>query len=144
MCGRGGQLMVMLGTLVGYLAVAQAADSAEEALIREGIEHRRRQEDAAALPLFQQAYELHHSPRSAAQVGLDEIALGRWIDADRHLEEALAAPSDPWIRKNRTILRQALDNVGRQLGELEILGSPEGAEISVEGEVRGTLPLAKT
>src|SRR5260221_11420564 len=106
MCGRGGQLMVMLGTLVGYLAVAQAADSAEEALIREGIEHRRRREDAAALPLFQPAYELHHSPRSPAQAGLDEIALGRWIAAHRHLDDGLAPAPDPCTANNRTLPRK--------------------------------------
>jgi hypothetical protein len=141
--GGGGVLIVVAATMLGSVNSTRAADSQEEALIRQGIEHRRRQDDAAALPLFQRAYELHHSPRSAAQIGLDEIALGRWIDAERHLQEAVAASSDPWIRKNQVVLLQSLERVRSQLGSLEILGSPVGAEVVVEGEVRGTLPLAR-
>jgi hypothetical protein len=40
-------------------------------------------------------------------------------------------------------LQESLERVGRQLGDLEILGSPEGAAVVVEGEVRGRLPLEK-
>jgi hypothetical protein len=76
-------------------------------------------------------------------LGLDEFALGQWIEADRHLQEVLARSSDPWIRKNQAVLRDALDSVRSHLGDLEILGRPVGAEVVVEGEVRGKLPLEK-
>src|SRR5438128_2093383 len=129
---RGGCLAVALSILLfGQIRFAVAGDAAEDELIRRGIELRRRREDEAAFPLFQKAYERHHSPRAAAQIGLDELALGRWIDAERHLQEALGSSSDSWIRKNQNTLRDSLERVRAQLGELEILGGPVGAEVLV-------------
>lgn len=124
-------------------SAARAADPAEESLIKEGVEARRRQDDAVALELFVRAYALHHSPRAAAQMGLAEIALGRWLEAEEHLQEATAADRDPWIKKNASVLSESLDRVHQEIGSLEILGSPEGAEVVIAGEVRGTLPLPK-
>jgi hypothetical protein len=81
MCGRrtrGGVIWTVgLVLVLGQARLAGGAEPAEDALIRQGIELRRRQEDAAAFPLFKRAYELRRSPRAAAQMGLDELALGR-------------------------------------------------------------------
>jgi hypothetical protein len=121
---------------------AAAAEPTEESLIREGVEARRKQDDLAALELFKKAHALSHSPRAAAQMGLAEIALGRWTDADAHLEEAIGAAHDPWIQRNRATLEESLARVKREVGKLEVLGSPPGAEVLVGGQVKGTLPLA--
>jgi hypothetical protein len=121
--------------------VARAADRAEEDLIHRGVEARKKRDDATALDLFKKAYALHHSPRSAAQMGLAEIALGRWVEAQAHLQEGIAAKGDPWVQKNAKTLGEALARVQREIGMLEVLGSPEGAEIVIEGEVKGALPL---
>src|SRR5262245_713516 len=77
-----------------------SASNDEDALIRRGLELRRRGDDAAALPHFERAYWLAQSPRSAAQLGFAEQALGRWSDAEVHVAEALRAGDDPWVRKN--------------------------------------------
>jgi hypothetical protein len=122
-------------------APARAADSSEDDLNRQGVEARKRGDDAAALDAFRKAYGLHHSPRGAAQMALAEIALGRWADAATHLEEALASPNDPWIRKNEQVLRESLDRVLDQFGTLQVIGSPSGAEVVVEGRVVGTVPM---
>lgn len=127
----------------GQGAAAFAVDPVEDELNRRGVEARKREDDAGALEYFKKAYELHHSPRGAAQMGLAEIALGRWSDAADHLEEALAAPSDPWIKKNEQVLRESLDRVLNQFGTLQILGTPSGAEVVVEGRVVGTVPMKK-
>jgi hypothetical protein len=124
------------------LLPATAAAPTEEELIKQGIERRRTQDDAGALELFIKAYQLNHSARAAAQMGLAETALGRWTDAEQHLDQALAAP-DAWTRKNRTTLDGVRGNVAKQLGNLQVLGNPAGAEIVIEGEVRGALPMAK-
>lgn len=121
---------------------ARAADPTEDDLIRKGVEARKRQEDAGALELFSKAYALHHSPRAAAQMGLAEIALGRWVDAEAHLEEALAASADAWVKKNTKTLSESLDQAQREIGALEILGPP-GAEVIIGTSVKKTLPLAK-
>ena len=50
---------------------ARAGDSAEaEALIRQGVELRAQKKDERALPLFEKAYQISRSPRTAGQLGL--------------------------------------------------------------------------
>jgi hypothetical protein len=135
---------------IGAAIVAQvalpavAAEPAEvENLIRRGVELRRDGQDQRALPLFQKAYELARTPRTAAQLGLVEMALGYMLDADRHLSEGLAAPRDPWIKKSRATLDQALRAVRISIGELFIDGAPDGGELWVNGKPVGRAPLAE-
>jgi hypothetical protein len=120
---------------------AQAADY--ESLMREGISLRRSGNDLAALTRFQQAFGLNQTPRAEAQIGLAEQALGRWTAADKHLKEALESASDPWIRKNRASLLEARAVVVTHLGQIEIAGVPVGAEVRVDGELIGRLPLSR-
>jgi len=122
---------------------ARAARGDEDSLIRQGVESRRRQHDAEALDFFRNAYELNHSPRAAAQMGLAEQALGRWVAAEAHLEEAIGSSADPWVAKHLAMLKESLDRVRQRVGELEILGGPPLATIAIEGVVVGTLPLSK-
>ena len=54
--------------------MARAGDAAEaEALIRQGLELRQQGRDAPALPLFQKAYDLAATPRTAGQLGCGEM-----------------------------------------------------------------------
>ena len=135
--------VVLLATIAfsatgGY---AHAVSADEEALIGQGIEKRRTRDDAAALDLFERAYALGHSPRAAAQMGLAEVALGRWVDAKAHLDEALSNSSDTWIAKHRPALKESLSRAQQHVGLLEVLGGPFGAQITIEGSSVGTLPL---
>jgi len=125
------------------LGEAYAAEATEDDLIKQGVELRKRNEDEPALAAFRRAYDIGHSPRAAAQIGLAEMALGRWADAESHLKESLSAPSDPWIGKNIETLKTTLDQIQSKLGDLDIVGGPIGAEVVIEGESRGTLPLKK-
>ncbi|HEY4395735.1 MAG TPA: PEGA domain-containing protein [Polyangia bacterium] len=138
---------IALGAVVAATAVApQAARAAggndAEKLIRQGIELRKQHDDEGAARAFQQAYDQVHSPKAAAQLGLAEQALGRWEDAERHVSESLRATSDPWITKNRATLDDALGTIEAHLGRVEVLGDPEGAEVSVNGRTIGKLPLS--
>ncbi len=126
----------------GGNAPALAAEEPDE-MLKRGVQLRRDGKDAEALEVFRKAYSLRASPRAAAQVGLAEQALGRWIAAEAHLTEALRAPEDPWIKKNRAALEGALESVGRRLATLEVLGGPVGAEVLVEGTKVGELPLPR-
>jgi hypothetical protein len=129
-------------TLLGISPV-QAADPAEaEDLIREGIALRRSGNDGRALPLFQKAHVLAHTPRTAAQLGLVEFALGYAMESELHLTQGLAAPTDAWISKNRGILDDALGRVRATIGEVAVSGTPEGAEVLLNGRLVGRLPLA--
>jgi hypothetical protein len=124
-------------------APPSAIDEAEE-LMRRGNQLRRAGDDEGALPIFKRAYELYKSPRTSAQLGLVEWALGRWVDADEHLTDALkAVNTDVFIRNNRTTIEDSLKVAKRNVGRVEITGDPTGAEVLVNGRVVGRVPLTQ-
>jgi hypothetical protein len=133
-------VLVLVGGVPARAAGAEAEDP--EALIRQGMELRRQGQDARALPYFEKAYQRSRNPRTAAQLGLVKMALGYWIEAERYLSEGLATPDHPWISKNRSTLESARTNVRGMIGELTVVGEPAGAEVLVNGQPAGKLPLA--
>ena len=135
--------VVLAVVLSVFSTSALAASGDEDSLIRQGVESRRKQNDLEALEFFRTAYALKHSPRAAAQMGLAELALGRWVAAAEHLEEAIARSTDPWVAKHLAMLKESYDRVRQRVGELEVLGGPPRASIAIEGVVVGTLPLSK-
>jgi hypothetical protein len=82
-----------------------------------------------ALPLFEKAYQISRTPRTAAQLGLCELELGYYVAAERYLTEALAAPDHAWVAKNKTALTRALDSARANIGDLAVAVSPAGAEV---------------
>ncbi|MES1207279.1 MAG: PEGA domain-containing protein [Pseudomonadota bacterium] len=116
-----------------------AADA--EALIAQGIDLRKDNRDQEALPLFRRAFEQQPSPRAAGQLGTCEQALGLWVGAETHIQEALKSRDDVWVQRNEARLRSALAYVQQRLGSIEVWGSPAGARVSVDGDAVGTLPL---
>src|SRR4030095_2817946 len=106
------RLVAVLVTLSGPSAGGTGADPAVvEVLIREGTAFRRDGKDDQNFPLFRKAYELAPTPRTAAQLGLVEMELSYWLEAEKHLSEALAAPRDLWVNRNRETLAAALQQV---------------------------------
>ena len=120
------------------VAHAQSAD----VLIQQGLELRRAQRDAEALQRFQDAYNLNHSPHALAQIALAEQALGSYVEAEIHLQQALAVQGDAWIDTRRAALAQGLAQISAQLGTIEISGGVAGAQVFVNGTDRGTFPQA--
>jgi hypothetical protein len=123
------------------VSIAHADARKSEELIQQGLELRRAGKDADAVPLFRRAYELLPTPRAAAQLGLAEATVKRWGDAATHLEEALATPTDPWIKRNRKALEDSLEDVRTHVGTLELRGEPSGAEVLIGGNLVARLPL---
>lgn len=132
--------LVLTMCLVSAPALAQEPGAAD-ALVAEGLELRREGRDAEALERFTRAYEASSSPRALAQMGLAEQALGRWLDAERHLDEALAV-EDAWIAERRPLLTEALSAIRGRLASVEASASVHGAELYLNGAPAGVLPLA--
>lgn len=132
---------VLLGTSVAQAAPADSAAQAE-ALIREGIELRRLSDDQAALVKFEAAVKLEASPRAVAQLGLCELAVGRFSHAVEHLTTAMHATKDKWVASKKAILRESLEQAKARVGRVEVVAEPAGAEVFINGERIGVAPLA--
>jgi len=145
MSPRTGTRWMALSTILGILAWLTPASAADienvEALIRQGVELRQQRHDVRALPLFQKAYSMSRTPRTAGQLGLCEMALGYWLEAENHLGEALSLPEHPWVARNLGDLTGALATVRTNISEVTIGGGPAGAEVFINGQSFGRLPL---
>lgn len=130
--------MVVAAAAVALLsAPARAASDADqaEALIREGVRLRAQDQTAKALPLFEKAYQVSHTPRTAAQLGLCELELQHYAEAEQHLTEALASPNHPWIARNKDVLKRELDAASANVGELVLKLTPPDADVSLNGKL---------
>ena len=123
---------------IGQAAASDASDA--DALISRGLKLRQTFQDRQALPLFQEAVQKKKTPRAVAQLGLCELALGLWLEADDHLKQALANQTDPWIHKNEKTLTTAYEGTQDKLGFLDVWGDPTGAQVTVDGRAAGALP----
>lgn len=111
-------------------------------LLERGVELRRTDQDAEALVLFRQALELApNSSRAQAHLGTTYQAIGHWVLADEFLGKALAQDSDPYVNRHRAALEQAREFVQDHLGSLQVSGGPAGAEVLINGQAIGTLPM---
>jgi hypothetical protein len=116
-----------------------------EELIKQANDFRREGHDERAVPLLRQAYEIARTPRTAGQLGLAELALGYWAAAREHLTEALSpAGNHPWVNRNRAAIEAALATAKSHMAKLTVEGTPEGAEVLVNGKSVGTLPLPRS
>lgn len=147
-----GSLRDMLGRCILAATVALAALNGTservladplDAQLRQGVQLRRHGRDEEALEVFRRAHAESPSPRTSAQMALAAQALGYWVEAEAGLLEALQSSSDPWIARNREVLRAALERVQRELGTLTIETDAPNASIRVGGVAVGNAPLAK-
>ena len=146
--GRGVSLALLLGLALGPAlgpssARGEVSDSAKaEELIAKANELRRQGHDERALPLFREAYTTARTPRTAGQLGLVELALGYWDEANEYLTESLTAVRHhPWVDKNRAMLETAQQNARAHLADLIVEGAPAGADVLVNRRSVGKLPL---
>lgn len=133
---------LLLPLFLSVLSVATSASAQDaEAHVQRGVELRRAGDDEGALAEFRAAYELDQTGRVLGQMGFAEQALGMWVEAATHLGAALAT-SHEWVESHRAPMVEAFELVVTRVGRLEVRGGEPGAEVLVDGEVRGTLPLS--
>jgi tetratricopeptide (TPR) repeat protein len=113
------------------------------ALVDEGILLKTQGDPAGALSRFEEAQQIFATPRGSAQQGLAEEALGDMAAAEDHVNAALAAKKDPWVRKNKTLLRKAQTRIMRftkNYAKLQVAGTPTGTRLYLGERQVGTLP----
>jgi len=120
---------MFLAVFLGAVVVRAATPSEDpEALIRIGNDLRRKGDQDRALGYFKRAYEIAHTPRSAAQFGLAELAVDRFASAETHLSEALRS-DDPWVVEHAKALQASRVTVRQHLLGVELVGAPRDATI---------------
>jgi len=135
-------LAVLLATGAARAQGPPARDAQASAWIDEGIRLRAEHRDADALDRFSRAWEATRSPEALAQRALAAQALGRWVEAERDLLAALAAPPHPWIARHRGALDGALAEIRRHLGSVDVRAAAPGASARINGSDALPLPLA--
>lgn len=127
--------------LLLFTASPIAAQTSADALVDEGLSLREQGQDAEALSRFEAAYQIDQSPRTLAQIALAEMALTRWLDAERHLLEAMGTDHE-WIVRNQVALNGALAGIREHIGRLQVEADQDDAVLFIDGEEAGRLPLS--
>lgn len=101
-----------------------------------GIQFMKEERYADALHAFTEAHKLAPAPRTAAQKGLAEQAMHLWLPAEAHINLALEHADDPWIKKNRVFLEEAVRDIGAHIGALSLdFAKPvDGIRLTAAGE----------
>jgi hypothetical protein len=136
--GRGEFILVLALIFCASNARVWAADD-PETLIHEGIELRKAGQDALAEGYIRRAYQLAATPRTAAQLGLVELAVGDYLHAELHLSEALTS-RDAWILHYSSVLENSRTLVRRNLLRVEVVGAPAGSTFAVDDAQSRPLP----
>jgi hypothetical protein len=129
---------MVTGVLVSSVGWTQTAED-PEVLIRNGVALRRLGHNAKAHGYFRRAYEIARTPRTAAQLGLCDLSLQYWLEADVHLTEALST-SDPWIAAEKDTLERSRETARARLGRIQIDGAAPDTTVTASGRPPMRLP----
>lgn len=135
-------MSVALTMLMTVTLLAQPESARAEDAVERGIQLRLQGREEEALEVLRKAEATAPTPRGRAQLAFAEQSLGLWRVAEEHLHVALEASHDPWIVRNRAVLEDARKTIAQHLGTLELRGG-DGAEVRIDGEVVGRVPLKK-
>ena len=137
-------LSLSLHARTASAADSSADDARLEAQIQQGIALRRAGNDEGALALF---LDLERSNPDSVRVLLHITtaaqATGRWLMAYSYLKKTASQKNDPYFVRYRSQIKSIEDATAQHVGQFRALGSPAGAEVRLNGEVVGTLPMSE-
>ena len=131
------------------LANAPRAAHAEEpasleGLIQDGIRLRRDGEDEKALEVFRQAERLQPSSvRVLLHLATAAQAAGHWVEADTYIRRVFDYRDDPYYRRYESDISTVEQLIASRVGRFQVVGSPPGAEVRLNGRVVGHVPMAE-
>jgi len=117
-------------TIAGLAPLPAQAEDDPESLIAQGVRLRRQGKDLAAQGYFRRAYEMAHTPRAAAQLGLVELAIADFWHAEVHFLEALTNP-DAWVTAQKATIESSQAKGRKHLAPLRLPGLPPGGTLEV-------------
>lgn len=132
--------------VLSYAGGAKAAAGDEspevEALLRKGIQLRREGQDEAALAVFLEAEaQAPNSVRVLLHVATAAQAASKWLMADEYLHKAMSHEDDPYFVRYKAEIEEVRAATSQRVGHFRALGEPDGAEVILNGQVVGTLPM---
>jgi hypothetical protein len=143
-------LVALLGALLGLSFSVPAAAGSDangddpqlEAPIQEGIALRRAGNDEAALTLFLGLERSNpDSIRVLLHITAAAQATGRWMMAYSYLRKASTHKNEPYFVRFRSAIKSIEDATTQHVGQFRALGTPAGAEVRLNGDLIGTLPM---
>lgn len=138
--------LALVASTFSFSSLSSAADEspAVEALIQRGIQLRRTGDDEAALAVFLQAEaEAPTSVRVLLHVVTAAQAAGKWLMAEEYMRRVNRDKEDAYYRRHRVSIEGVESAINQRVGQFQALGAPEGAEIRLNGEPFGKLPMAE-
>jgi tetratricopeptide (TPR) repeat protein len=94
-----------------------------------------------ALAAYSKAFDLVPNPKIYYPMAIAEEKLAKWVEVATHLRTFLAQAPDA-DAKMRADAEKRLENAKLSIGVLALTIQPDGAQVTIDGNVVGTAPLA--
>jgi hypothetical protein len=135
--------LAVAAVVLSVSSSVRAQESAEvEAILKRGIQLRRDGQDEAALAVFQEAEaQAPNSVRVLLHVATAAQAASKWLLADEYLRKADQHKNDPYYVKYQNEIEEVKNITAQRVGHFRAVGEPSGAEVILNGQVVGTLPM---
>jgi hypothetical protein len=143
MAGASAAVAALVLTYAEGAKAAAGEESPEvEALLRKGIQLRREGNDEAALAVFLEAEaQAPNSVRVLLHVATAAQAASKWLMADEYLHKAMSHEDDPYFVRYKAEIEEVRAATSQRVGHFRAIGAPDGAEVILNGQVVGTLPM---
>jgi hypothetical protein len=138
-----GASLAAVAIVTSVSSIARAEESPEvEALLKRGIALRKEGKDEEALTVFLDAEsQAPKSVRVLLHVATAAQAASKWLMADEYLKKAMSHGEDPYYLKYKDEIEEVRLATAQRVGHFRAIGEPDGAEVVLNGQVIGTLPM---